>query len=250
MTDISFRKKTLQELSIDKEASKRGDKVYVTNATIEAIDFDDFAKQRCARWNVSKLRSCDALLADQPHKYLIEFKNRPLRDNDRSKLSPEREEERLKEVEGRREFDEQFQIQHGLELELLEKLYDSLIIIDGVANIPNNRIIENHNDVVAIVAVSSRKNNDVRIYNDRQHPDLYATVFSQGDPVLDNIVMDNLNRPMDANDSMRTPKRNIDIYDDWFCPRYLKRLEGTLYKKVLFMTGTQLTQFLHSRGYE
>lgn len=39
-----FVEKTLRDLSIDKEGSRSGDMVYVTESMVKAIDFDAFAK--------------------------------------------------------------------------------------------------------------------------------------------------------------------------------------------------------------
>lgn len=142
-------------------------------------------------------------------------------------------------------------MQHKLELELLEKLYESLIIIDGAKGKINTRIVEKRDEMIAIIVVSSKKNNNgIRCYNDRRNPNLYSRVFGEGDPLLDGLIMDNLNRPVAANDSEYKPKQNIDIYDNWFCLRRLKKLEGTLYRKVIFMTGAQLVSFLRSIGFK
>lgn len=246
-----FVEKTLQELSIDKEGSKSGDRVYVTESMVKAIDFDAFAQKQCESWHVSTLRSCDALLLGKQFKYFIEFKNRPLHDQCKFERTPELDEEQLSTVEGRQDFNEHFIMQHDLELELLEKLYESLIIIDGAKGEINTRIVEKRDEMIAIIVVSSKKNNNgIRCYNDRRHPNLYSRVFGEGDPFLDGMIMDNLNRPITVNSFEYKPKQNIDIYDDWFCPRRLKKLEGTLYKKVIFMTGTQLVPFLRSIGFE
>lgn len=40
-----FVEKTLRDLSIDKEGSRSGDMVYVTESMVKAIDFDAFAKK-------------------------------------------------------------------------------------------------------------------------------------------------------------------------------------------------------------
>lgn len=40
-----FVEKTLRDLSIDKEGSRSGDTVYVTESMVKAIDFDAFAKK-------------------------------------------------------------------------------------------------------------------------------------------------------------------------------------------------------------
>ena len=65
-----FVEKTLRDLSIDKEGSRSGDMVYVTESMVKAIDFDAFAKKQCKSWHVQKMRSCDALLLGKRFKYL------------------------------------------------------------------------------------------------------------------------------------------------------------------------------------
>lgn len=246
-----FVEKTLRELSIDKEGSKYGGMAYVTESMVKAIDFDAFAKKQCKSWHVQKMRSCDALLLGERFKYFIRIKNRPLHDQCRFERTPELDERQLSTTEGCQDFDTHFIMQHKLELELLEKLYESLIIIDGAKGKINTRIVEKRDEMIAIIVVSSKKNNNgIRCYNDCRHPNLYSRVFGEGDPLLDGLIMDNLNRPVAANDSEYKPKQNIDIYDNWFCPRRLKKLEGTLYRKVIFMTGAQLVSFLRSIGFK
>lgn len=71
-----FVEKTLRDLSIDKEGSRSGDMVYVTESMVKAIDFDAFAKKQCKSWHVQKMRSCDALLLGKRFKYFIEFKHK------------------------------------------------------------------------------------------------------------------------------------------------------------------------------
>lgn len=249
MADIILRKKTLKELSVDNANFKGNSNAYVTDSTVEAIDFDNFAADRCKDWHIPKLRSCDALLINQTSKYLIEFKNRPLRDQYQSGHTPESDERLLKTEDGRKEFNRCFAMQSKLELELFEKLYESLIMMNGADGEVSSHLVEDRDTLTAIIAVSSQKNSAIRSYNDHQHPNFYSLAFGQGDPVFDNIVMGNLNRSIAEEDFERNPEHNIDIYDDWFCPRHLKKLEGTLFRKVLFMTGTQLKQFLRIEGF-
>lgn len=246
MPDITFRKKTLQDLSIDTS----GPRTCVTDSTVKAIDFDNFATERCKNWNIQKLRSCDALLINQTTKYLIEFKNRPLHDQNQPEHTPETDEQLLRTADGRQTFDRHFNVQHDLELELLEKLYESLIIMNGAEDEIGSRLVEDHDTLIAIIAVSSQKNNDIRYYNDQEHPSFYSLAFGHGDLLYDGLVMNNLNRSVAVDGVSQNPEYNVDIYNDWFCPRHLKRLEGTLFKKVLFMTGTQLKQFLKLEGFQ
>ena len=122
--------------------------------------------------------------------------------------------------------------------------------MNGAEGEIGSRLVEDHDTLIAIIAVSSQKNNDIRYYNDQEHPSFYSLAFGHGDLLYDGLVMNNLNRSVAVDGVSQNPEYNVDIYNDWFCPRHLKRLEGTLFKKVLFMTGTQLKQFLKLEGFQ
>ena len=51
-----------------------------------------------------------------------------------------------------------------------------------------------------------------RYYNDQQHLTTCSSVFCQGDLRFDDIIMDNLNRSVVADNSGQKPEYDIDIY--------------------------------------
>lgn len=251
---------TLTNLSIDKESARKhkGKSKPVVNSEIQAVDFDKVMRNYCAGMDITTLRSCDALLQHGTLTYLIEFKNREVFFSKRRPddvLSPPNRQKRHE----REEELERVLKQRDLQQELIEKLYDSAIVLDGLRE-DEYRLIRDRNRLIGFIVVSRTKNYALGSFNDNSHPEFYRQFIGHDDPMHDALAMtslntatdDTLNRVHDGYTSVdgteSAPADRLTEYDGWYCPKDIRRLENRLYRKVMFMTEGQFLRFLQRQG--
>lgn len=251
---------TLTRLSVDKESTRknRGLSNPVVTSEITAVDFDEVMKQYCKTAGINPLRSCDAFIQFDDMAYLVEFKNREVffthpmgnagrtQDNEKDESA-----NRANDADSEQRWENLLE-QRDLQQELIEKLYDSAIVLDGLCQ-KDYRLIQCRDRLVGFIVVSRTKNYELGSYNDEMHAGFYSSFRTPGDPMKDALAMTSMNvANTDDSDETRfdasVSSAHQDEYDGWYCPRGIRRLEGRLYRKIMFMTASQFLRFLDRRG--
>lgn len=257
---------TLEKLSIDKESARKykDRSKSVVPSDIRAVDFDAVMRMYCKSVGITPLRSCDALLTCGELTYLIEFKNREVLLTDVQQSSghtwdkEESKEERTSD-QSRPDDLERVLEQCDLQQELIEKLYDSVIVLDGLCE-DDYRLIRCRHRLIGFIVVSHAKNYALGSINDENHQGFYSGFRAQGDPMRDALAMtsmstavtngraDSETRVLPDSDTDTIRDNRWSEYDGWYCPTGIRRLEGRLYRRIMFMTAGQFLQFLKRQG--
>ena len=173
---------TLEELSIDN--SKKGHRRYVCHSQVRAVDFDAFSERFCRDANITKKRSCDALVIDRTPQLLVEFKNRA--------------------VVLKRGPIGDMRIRIPIEGELIEKLYDSAIVLDKAGIHP---LLRDRDAITAIIVVSDEQNPRLA---DLLNASVYGRIFAGGDPMQDALMTAAMNVSVPETAAGESSRRTVE----------------------------------------